>query len=40
MVAKDFDSIILSDTAGLIQLSFTKEPETLSQDILEKYYNS
>ena len=40
MGAKDFDSIILSDTAGLIQLSFTKEPETLSQDILEKYYNS
>jgi hypothetical protein len=39
-VAKRFNSIILSDTAGLIQLSFTKEPDILSQEILEQYYNS
>jgi len=38
-VAKKFNSIILSDTAGLIQLSFTGEPDILSQEILEEYYN-
>ncbi|KOP25470.1 hypothetical protein AMR41_17550 [Hapalosiphon sp. MRB220] len=39
-VAKEFEPIILSDTAGLIQLSFTDEPETLSEVILGQYYNS
>lgn len=39
-VAKRFNSIILSDTAGLIQLSFTEEPDILSKEILEQYYNS
>lgn len=39
-IAKEFDKIILSDTAGLIQLSFTDEPEILADEILEQYYNS
>ncbi|MBD6614797.1 DUF4007 family protein [Komarekiella sp. 'clone 1'] len=39
-VAKQFDAIILSDTAGLIQLSFTDEPEILAEVILKQYYNS
>ncbi|MFB2770617.1 DUF4007 family protein [Pelatocladus sp. BLCC-F211] len=38
-VAKEFEAIILSDTAGLIQLSFTDEPETLAEEILGQYYN-
>lgn len=39
-VAREFDAIILSDTAGLIQLSFTDEPDILADEILEQYYNS
>ncbi|MBW4618594.1 MAG: DUF4007 family protein [Cyanosarcina radialis HA8281-LM2] len=39
-VAKRFDRIMLSDTAGLIQLSFTAEPEVLAQQVLERYYSS
>ena len=37
-VGKQFDPIVLSDTAGLIQLSFPDEPEVLADDILDKYY--
>ncbi|MBG1266315.1 DUF4007 family protein [Nostoc sp. WHI] len=38
-VAKEFDTIVLSDTAGLIQLSFPDSPEILAEEILDKYYN-
>jgi hypothetical protein len=37
-IAKKNNSIIISDTAGLIQLSFTEQPDILSQEILEQYY--
>jgi Protein of unknown function (DUF4007) len=37
-VAKEFDKIVLSDTAGLIQLSFPDSPEILAEEILDKYY--
>ncbi len=37
-VAKEFDTIVLSDTAGLIQLSFLDKPEILAEEILDKYY--
>lgn len=37
-VSKEFDTIILSDTAGLIQLSFPEKPEILAEAILDKYY--
>jgi hypothetical protein len=30
--------ISLSDSAGLIQFSFTSEPKALAEDILDKYY--
>jgi hypothetical protein len=39
-VAREFDAIVLSDTAGLIQLSFPDEPDILAQEILVQYYNS
>jgi hypothetical protein len=39
IAAKKFSSIILSNTAGLIQLSFTKKPEVLVEEILNEYYN-
>ncbi|MBW4426662.1 MAG: DUF4007 family protein [Nostoc desertorum CM1-VF14] len=39
-VSKEFDTIVLSDTAGLIQLSFPDSPEILAEEILNKYYNS
>ncbi|PMB46813.1 hypothetical protein CEN40_09845 [Fischerella thermalis CCMEE 5205] len=39
-VARKFDAIVLSDTAGLIQLSLPDEPEILADEILEQYYNS
>ncbi|MEA5600802.1 DUF4007 family protein [Nostoc sp. UHCC 0252] len=39
-VSKEFDTIVLSDTAGLIQLSFPDSPEILAEEILDKYYNS
>lgn len=38
-VAKNLNSLIFSDTAGLIQLTFTEEPDALAQEILEQYYN-
>lgn len=37
-VAKWSASISLSDSSGLIQFSFTSEPEALAKDILDKYY--
>lgn len=37
-VAKRLSSIALSDTAGLIQLSFNEEPASLAQEILDEYY--
>ncbi|MBE9205894.1 DUF4007 family protein [Nostoc sp. LEGE 06077] len=38
-VAKEFDTIVLSDTAGLIQLSLPDDPEILAEVILDKYYS-
>ncbi|AFY33529.1 DUF4007 family protein [Calothrix sp. PCC 7507] len=38
-IAKEFDTIVLSNTAGLIQLSFTGEPDILAEEILDKYYS-
>lgn len=32
------DSITLSDSAGLIQFSFTKDPRVLAQEIIEKHF--
>jgi len=37
-VARHSDSIQLSESAGLIQFSFTNDPEKLALDILDKYY--
>ncbi|HEY9801550.1 MAG TPA: DUF4007 family protein [Leptolyngbyaceae cyanobacterium] len=37
-VGKQFDNIVLSDTAGLIQLSFPDKSEVLAEEILDKYY--
>jgi hypothetical protein len=37
-VAKEFEPIVLSDTAGLIQLSLPENPEILAEEILDKYY--
>ncbi|MCF4967144.1 DUF4007 family protein [Nostoc sp. CMAA1605] len=37
-VARWSNLIALSDSAGLIQFSFTSEPEALAEDILDKYY--
>lgn len=39
-VASTSDSIMLSDTAGLIQLSYTQDPTVLAEDILDKYYQT
>jgi len=39
-VASTSDSIMLSDTAGLIQLSYTQDPTMLAEDILDKYYQT
>jgi Protein of unknown function (DUF4007) len=39
IVSKKFNSIILSDTAGLIQLSFKDDPEQLADNILNQYYS-
>ncbi|MDV3000008.1 MAG: hypothetical protein N5P05_001614 [Chroococcopsis gigantea SAG 12.99] len=38
-VAREYNRINLSDTAGLIQLSFNADPEVLARDILEQYYS-
>lgn len=39
-VATRWNAIELSDTAGLIQMSFTSEPANLAEQILENYYNN
>ncbi|MGK7953521.1 MAG: DUF4007 family protein [Xenococcaceae cyanobacterium] len=39
-VARNNDSLNLSDSAGLIQLSFKGDPKQLAEDILDKYYQS
>ncbi len=39
-VAKRFDALVFSDTAGIIQLTFTVEPDILVQEILEQYFKS
>jgi hypothetical protein len=39
VMARKVNTIMLSDTAGLIQLSFTEKADYLSKDILNKYYN-
>jgi hypothetical protein len=39
-VAKEFNTIVLEDTAGLIQLSLPDEPEVVAEEILDNYYNS
>ncbi|MDY6940891.1 MAG: DUF4007 family protein [Cyanobacteriota bacterium] len=39
-VASTQDRVALSDAAGLIQFSFTEEPEALANDILDKYYTN
>ncbi|MDP2218323.1 MAG: DUF4007 family protein [Methanolobus sp.] len=38
-IARHSDEIFLSDTAGLIQMSFEGEPKVLSRKLLEDYYN-
>jgi hypothetical protein len=37
-VAKRFDALVFSDTAGIIQLTFNVEPDILVQEILEQYF--
>lgn len=37
-VSQYIKHIILSDTAGIIQLAFTKEPEKLADTVLQHYY--
>lgn len=39
-VAKHFNSINLTDSAGLIQFEYFDEPERLAEEILDKYYRS
>ncbi|NES24718.1 MAG: DUF4007 family protein [Symploca sp. SIO3E6] len=39
-VERDWDDIRLSDSAGLIQFSFTRDANELAQDILDKYYST
>lgn len=34
------NGIILSDSAGLIQFSFSSDPVMLAEDILDKYYRA
>lgn len=38
-VARGWDAIALSEAAGLIQFSFTKNPKDLADHIIERYYN-
>ncbi len=38
-VASKSDSIMISDTAGLIQLSYTQDPAALAADMLDNYYH-
>lgn len=37
-VAHRSNSLVLSDTAGLIQLSYTEQPDTLAANVLDSYY--
>lgn len=37
--AKRHSSLLIDDTAGLIQFSFTKDPKELSEDLIEGYYS-
>jgi len=37
-VCAEWDSITLSDTAGLIQLSYRQDPAVLAEGILDRYY--
>lgn len=39
-VARSADSLALSDSAGLIQFSFNRDPKQLANDILDKYYQT
>lgn len=39
-VAKNFNSVSLSDSAGLIQFFYTEEPSQAALDILNKYYKA
>ena len=39
-VSRRFDSVALSDAAGKLQVSFTKEPLELAEEVLESYYHS
>jgi len=39
-VSRHFNSLFLSDTAGIIQFSFTADPWQLATDILEHYYHN
>ena len=39
-VQAGWDAIRLSDTAGLIQLSYIKEPDVLAEEILDRYYQA
>lgn len=38
-VSKEFNTIVLEDTAGLIQLSLPDEPDVVAEEILDEYYN-
>jgi len=37
-VCAEWDSVTLSNTAGLIQLSYTQDPAMLAEAILDRYY--
>ena len=39
-VARSTDYLALSDSAGLIQFSFARDPKQLADDILDKYYQT
>lgn len=39
-VARSWNSIALSDSAGLIQFSLSEQPEKLANEILDKYYTT
>ena len=39
-VARFVNSLALSDSAGLIQFSFNRDPKQLANDILDKYYQT
>ncbi len=39
-ISAKFHKINLSDTAGLMQFSYTEDPKTLSETVLERYYQN